>query len=153
MAISMQQRLGAVLVLGVITAISPSYGAMRRSSHGVSAQVKRPVPRPTRVAASPRSIVAPKPAPVVEPVVEKVSLEIPDVRTQACVVKVTDALMHVDGVKNAIIDVKTRLGVVDYDPKSTSLPQFLRACADVGYPAEEYLVSKRFPKPIKLKGG
>jgi copper chaperone CopZ len=84
---------------------------------------------------------------------EKLCLEIPDLREQSQTRKVTDALSGVKGVSATVVDLNTRLAVVDYDPNVTGLDQFVAACRDAGFAASEYLVEKRFPKPIKLKGG
>jgi copper chaperone CopZ len=86
-------------------------------------------------------------------VVEKVSLEIRDLKTADEVTRVTGALYRVVGVKTAIIDLRTGLAVVDYDPRQAALPRFLLACQSEGFPASEDRVEQRFPKPIKLKGG
>jgi len=85
--------------------------------------------------------------------VEKAALEIPDLRTQANVATVVQALQDLKGVKTAIIDLNTHLAVVDYDPRVTELDHFLAACKEAGFDASEYRVESRFPKPIKLKGG
>ena len=53
----------------------------------------------------------------------------------------------------AIIDLNTRLAVVDYDPGRAKLPRLLTACREAGFDASEYRVEAHFPKPIKLKGG
>lgn len=84
---------------------------------------------------------------------EKAALEIPDLKTGEQVTSVVSALQRVPGVKSAIIDLNTRLAVVDYDPALTGLPTFLTTCKDAGFEANEYRVEVRFPKPIKLKGG
>ncbi len=52
-----------------------------------------------------------------------------------------------------MVDARIGLAVVDYDPRRAKLPQFLTVCRNLGFPAEEYRVENRFPKPIKLKGG
>ncbi len=87
------------------------------------------------------------------PSVEKAALEFSDVKSPAHAVTVARALQQVSGVKSAIVDSRTGLGVVDYDPSRTALSGLLAACEAAGFPAEEYHVEKRFPKPIKLKGG
>jgi copper chaperone CopZ len=84
---------------------------------------------------------------------EKAALEFPDLKTQDDASKVTTSLQQLPGVKSAIIDVRTRLAVVDYDPGMTELSIVLATCKDAGFEANEYHVESRFPKPIKLKGG
>lgn len=84
---------------------------------------------------------------------EKASLEIPDLKTAENAANVELALKLLHGVKGAIVDLNTRLAVVDYDPSLTELPHFLDACKSAGFEANEYRVELRFPKPIKLKGG
>jgi len=85
--------------------------------------------------------------------VEKAALEIPELRTQANVASVIQALQDLKGVKTAVIDLNTHLAVVEYDPRVTELDHFLAACKEAGFDASEYRVENRFPKPIKLKGG
>jgi len=99
--------------------------------------------------AAPRS--APRP-PVAQPV-RKVALEIADLKTADQLSVVTSTLSGITGVKSAFVDLNTRLAVVDYDPVRTSPPRILVACAQLGFPASEYRVEQRFPKPIKLKSG
>ena len=84
---------------------------------------------------------------------EKAALEFPELKTQDDAHKVTTSLTQLPGVKSAIIDVRTRLAVIDYDPGKTELSIVLATCKDVGFEANEYHVESRFPKPIKLKGG
>jgi copper chaperone CopZ len=84
---------------------------------------------------------------------EKAALEFPDLKTQDDAFKVTTSLQQLPGVRSAIIDVRTRLAVVDYDPGKTELSLVLATCKDAGFEANEYHVESRFPKPIKLKGG
>jgi len=84
---------------------------------------------------------------------EKAALEIPGLRTPAEVAQVTLALQQLPGVQSAVIDLRTRLAVVDFNPRVTQLARVLGACAEVGFEANEYRVENRFPKPIKLKGG
>lgn len=116
------------------------------------APVKAPAPRPARIApAAPRLSAGarsarPDPA-------EKALLEVPELRSRDGVLLVVDALERLEGVKSAIIDLNTRLAVVDYDPELTTLPRLLVACREAGYEASEYRVENRYPKPIKLKGG
>jgi copper chaperone CopZ len=85
--------------------------------------------------------------------IEKAALEFPELKTQDDAHKVTTSLQQLPGVKSAIIDVRTRLAVVDYDPGKTELSIVLATCKDAGFEANEYHVENRFPKPIKLKGG
>lgn len=92
-----------------------------------------------------------RPAPPREP--EKAALEIPDLKTQDEAAGVTEALQRLKGVQSAVVDLKIRLAVVDYDPALTRLSCFLIACREAGFEASEYRVEDRFPKPIKLKGG
>jgi copper chaperone CopZ len=85
--------------------------------------------------------------------VEKTALEIVDLKTNENVASVVRALEGLQGVKSAVVDLNTRLAVVDYDPGKTWLPDFVAACREAGFTASEYRVEDRFPKPIKLKGG
>lgn len=119
----------------------------------------RPLQRGGAVAAAPRAhregprLCAAARDPAGATSTEKAALEIPDLRTQANVATVVQALQDLKGVKTAIIDLNTHLAVVDYDPQVTELDHFLAACKDAGFDASEYRVESRFPKPIKLKGG
>jgi copper chaperone CopZ len=81
------------------------------------------------------------------------ALEIPDLKTSEHVTTVVAALLKLPGVKSAIIDLNTRLAVVDYQCGVADLPKCLSACVEAGFPATEYHVESRFPKPIKIKGG
>ncbi len=94
---------------------------------------------------------APRDSAPIEP--EKAALEIPDLRTPVDGAKVTVALQNTLGVCTAVVDVRTRLAVVDYDPRRIRLARLLEVCAGEGFDAHEYRVESRFPKPIKLKGG
>lgn len=85
--------------------------------------------------------------------IEKVALDIPDLKTVENVGAVTAALQRLPGVHSAVIDLKIHLAVVDFNPTRTRLSEFLAACKEAGFEAEEYRVESRFPKPIKLKGG
>ena len=87
------------------------------------------------------------------PTVEKAALDIPDLKTVENVDAVTTALRRLPGVHSAVIDLKIHLAVVDYNPARTRVAEFLSACREAGFEAEEYRVESRFPKPIKLKGG
>lgn len=84
---------------------------------------------------------------------EKAALEISDLKTSEHASGVTAALKQVQGVRSAIVDLKTGLAVVDYDPATAEMDHFILACKGAGFDAAEYLVEARFPKPIKLKGG
>lgn len=85
--------------------------------------------------------------------IEKAALEFPDLKTQDDAHKLTTSITQLPGVKSAIIDVRTRLAVIDYDRGKTELSIVLATCKDAGFEANEYHVESRFPKPIKLKGG
>lgn len=84
---------------------------------------------------------------------EKAALEIPGLKSREDVDAVVTTLEGLKGVRSAILDLNTHLGVVDYFPDQVALPRLLAACRDAGYEANEYRVEDRFPKPIKLKGG
>jgi copper chaperone CopZ len=127
---------------------------LQRSQAGARAgRTPRPAPALKRMARSDQGLSAGARGPAGSSDVEKVSLEIPDLKTAENVAAVTGVLVGVRGVKSAIVDLNTCLAVVDYDPQVTELPVFLSACHKAGFPATEYRVENRFPKPIKLKGG
>ncbi len=148
-------HLVVVLSLGSATAAAPRRAPtakvpIRLASRGVGP--KRPTP-PARSAASadaglPAGARAPHPE-----LYEKAALEIPQLKSADQAGQVTAALQRLKGVQTAIIDANTRLAVVDYDPKLTSLTRILLTCAEAGVTANEYRVELRFPKPVKLKGG
>jgi hypothetical protein len=133
------ERRAASLILGPVMLITALASA--------PAGAKTPA-RPRK--SPPRSAAARPPA---APEEERISLEIPALRTQEQVAEVVGALVRLRGVQSAIVDLKTCLAVVQFDPALTRLPQFLTACQEAGYPATEYRVEDRFPKPVKLKGG
>jgi len=83
----------------------------------------------------------------------KLALEFPKMRTAAEADRVATALKAVPGVVRVIVDSRIRLSVVDYDAGKTNLKRLIAASEAVGVPARKYLVERRFPKPIKLKGG
>lgn len=114
------------------------------SRHAVVGRHPKPMPLASRLVAQ----AEPK---VVEP--EKAALEFPEMRTPEEGALVTHGLLQVRGISMVIVDARTRLAVVDYDPGRLSMDLVLTACKDLGFAAREYRVENRFPKPIKLKGG
>lgn len=148
--------LTALVIVGVLGAgrIPSAAGAPApRSATGSKAAMRHPR-RSTggalRARAQAARVKGKKPS---APRVEKVALEISDLQNSANAQSVSSALCEVPGVQSAVIDVRIGLAVVDFDPSRARLPQFLAVCRNLGYPAEEYRVENRFPKPIKLKGG
>ena len=111
---------------------------------GAGAAAKRGGPTPPRRPAL-ESRRAPEP--------EIASLEFPRLDTAEQARALVAALQGSRGVQSAVIDVRTRLGVVHFDATATGLERLLRACREAGQEANEYRVESRFPKPIKLKGG
>jgi copper chaperone CopZ len=117
----------------------------RKPSLVARAARPHPVPAVGRVAAPAEPVAASEPC--------KAALEIPGLKTAEEVAAITRAWRDLPGVSTAIVDLRTRLAVVDYDPSLTNLPAILAVSEGAGLPANEYRVESRFPKPIKLKGG
>lgn len=88
-----------------------------------------------------------------KPKLTKVALEFPKLRTTAEAEKLTAAIRKLPGVALVIVDPRTRLSVVDFDPKKVDLEKLIKASNSVGQSARLYVVARRFPKPIKIKGG
>lgn len=86
-------------------------------------------------------------------VLETASLEFPSLDTPEQARTLVAALQGSRGVQSAVIDVRTRLGVVHFNAADTGLERLLRTCREAGQEANEYRVESRFPKPVKLKGG
>lgn len=87
------------------------------------------------------------------PALVKLALEFPDLRDRGEADRATSALLGLRGVSCAIVDARTRLAVVDYNPRDTGLAAITETCRTAGLAVREYRVEDRFPKPIKLKGG
>ncbi len=119
-------------------------------SHRLASRHAVVTPHPKAAPMPSRSVPRAEPKPV-EP--EKAALEFPEMRTPEEGALVTHGLLQVRGISMVIVDARTRLAVVDYDPGRLSMDLVLTACKDLGVPAREYRVENRFPKPIKLKGG
>ena len=118
------------------------------------AATKHPVRTARKAAAAPRRVaVPPAECAAGERSVDKVALDLMDLRGAIAAERVTLALLRIPGVSTAIVDGNTGLAVVDFDPRKAELGKFLLACKDVGFDAAEYRVERRFPKPIKLKSG
>src|SRR5262249_30007305 len=83
----------------------------------------------------------------------KCQLEVADLTSSESAASIIRALRCVRGVLGAVADVNTRLVVLDYDVRTPAVPAFRRACGGAGHSASEYLVERRFPKPVRLKGG
>jgi copper chaperone CopZ len=84
---------------------------------------------------------------------QKAPLEVPEVKSEADAAAVVAGISALPGVHSALVDARTRLAVVDFDPRLTDLAAILAACRRAGFEAAEYRVESRFPKPVKLKGG
>lgn len=124
----------------------PSRTRAHRAPPSKTAGAVRRPPAPRRLPAGARGPDAPSGR-------ERTALEISDLKSQQHASTVEAALQQVTGVHSAIVDLKTGLAVVDYDPRTTRLERFILACRGAGFAAAEYRVEDRFPKPIKLKGG
>src|SRR5690242_1134883 len=110
---------GLVIATGALPAAAASHPSPRRAT------ARRSVRRPAASTANPGRSGLPAAACAPATGTEKAALEIPDLKTAEHVAAVVSALERLKGVKSAIVDLNTRLAVVDYDPHLTELPHFL----------------------------
>lgn len=145
----MAGRATGIGILFVLALMAPPAAAAPRAAHrraprsaGVSSRRLSPPSRAAALSVEPAAI---------EP--ERSALELPGLESSEHAASVTALLLGLHGVERAVVDARTRLAVVDYNPRLTRLALVLAACRTAGFEACEYRVESRFPRPIKLKGG
>lgn len=66
---------------------------------------------------------------------QTVTLEVPTMNCVTCPFTVKKALQNVDGVSKAEVTFETKLAVVTFDDKNTTLDALIEATTNAGYPS------------------
>lgn len=69
------------------------------------------------------------------PTNEQIELTLEGLHCAACVLRTENALTALPGVDRATVNLATERASVEFDPAQTSIPEFVRAVAEVGYTA------------------
>ena len=69
------------------------------------------------------------------PTTEQIDLTLGGLHCAACVLRTENALTALAGVDRATVNLATERASVDFDPTQTSIPEFVRAVAELGYTA------------------
>ena len=69
------------------------------------------------------------------PTNEQIELTLEGLHCAACVLRTENALTALPGVDRATVNLATERASVNFDPAQTSIPEFVRAVAELGYTA------------------
>jgi copper ion binding protein len=64
-----------------------------------------------------------------------ITLRVGGMSCEACVKHVTEALMRLEGVESAVVNLRNKSAQVVYDPERVQLQQLLEAVEEEGYEA------------------
>jgi Cu+-exporting ATPase len=68
---------------------------------------------------------------------EKIQLKIKGMYCVSCENKIKDAILNMNGVKNANVDYTTEKAVVEFDSAKTDIKNIIKTIKNVGYELEE----------------
>lgn len=66
----------------------------------------------------------------------------------SCENKIKEAILSVNGVKDAKVDYKTEKATIDFDPTKTNIKNIMNTIKNVGYQPKEMKESKGFFKKL-----
>ena len=79
---------------------------------------------------------------------EKIELKVKGMHCISCENKVKEAILKMNGVKDAKVEYSTEKATIDFDPIKTDSKNIMNTIKNVGYQPEEMKESKGFFKKI-----